>query len=561
MPTLPPSSTVDFEVRRLASPSALWSIDGLGESWKKRLGYCIPYPDEPPLAFSSGTEICQAERYGGTGLAGNSGGVRCGLLNGHQIKGIGRNPLAGVSTDYWHKHGACAVRDGIWEAVWSEFFDAVLPYGVARTLAIIGTGTEFRVDTDEGKFAGVVPRALVIREPAVRPGHFLRSPFAKMVDGRPDLPSDEDRTRQAIAELGAIFTKLGMANPGAPDFAIERGIWTMTARFARQCGRARALRIMHGSLTASNFCLDGRWLDFGTVSVLPDYGQYRMLPGAMPSTEEYRMFDSVLRDLLWHCEKFHVPELTISTQFAALIELLNAEYKSELHDSLLRHTGVPNDWLRQHLHQSEFGAIVGELDQAMRVDARHPWRLYGDDQSIKDWPDGMGALQRGVVNLALDHVTEIPSHLRWGGPWATGNWRKNFAAVERAQLAWLAEFNEVDRPRAATWLALNVLRLNSPLLQFIKPRLWERIRAVDQSSAHAISSFIAAASRMAIDSVAESKADTFMTSSLLPGPSYKVHPIGGILSFDRSSENIDLVRFSDAPEVSDVVNWLVNRLL
>ncbi len=74
-------------------------------------------------------------------IATNDGGARCGLDGLLQIKGIEKNPVAGIGEDFFHTYGGASLNEAIVEALWDEIFHQVLPHGSIRVRALITTGT------------------------------------------------------------------------------------------------------------------------------------------------------------------------------------------------------------------------------------------------------------------------------------------------------------------------------------------------------------------------------------------------------------------------------------
>lgn len=234
---LPDESLIGFPVERIVEARSIWK----SRSWPTRhspLDFAVIAPSLGKGV--PGTMTAVGERYGGAGVGSNGGGVRCGIFESLQIKGIGRNPLAGVSTDYWHKHGAASLQDCVKEAIWSEVLDAALPYGAVRSLAIIDTRQTFDAEIEETKEIVQVPRGLLIREPALRPAHFMRAGFIDLGRGRSDQLVDVSRTKSALARfkhLSIIVNSVDDTPASVMEEVFRRAAW--------QLARARAIRIVH----------------------------------------------------------------------------------------------------------------------------------------------------------------------------------------------------------------------------------------------------------------------------------------------------------------------------
>jgi hypothetical protein len=233
--------------------------------------YCMPYPGEPDELYGEDTRIMLAERYGGEGVGKNGGGARCGLDGMVQVKGVGKNPLAGEENHFWHSHGGCALELAVREAIWGEVCHSALPYGGVRAYAVVDTNTEVPYPSHQGRRSA--RRALLYRQPKLRPAHYLQSIFFAPSDTMKAFPTDSERTRLAVEKFGQAKQAMSI---GADDWKEEKVISEILRRSARQMATARAKKLMHGGLSPSNISLDGAWLDYDTITTVSDYGRVIM---------------------------------------------------------------------------------------------------------------------------------------------------------------------------------------------------------------------------------------------------------------------------------------------
>lgn len=158
---------VPFTARRITS-SLIWCAENVRntEVLLKACSYIID-----PVSSAS-AKTFHAERYGGSGIQRNGGGARCGFDGNYQVKGMGANPLVGVGTDGRHSNGALGAIHAIYEALWGEVLAQILPYSAVRVQAVLLTNlyTDKAFDRSHGKSR----RALLVRDPVVRPAHFER---------------------------------------------------------------------------------------------------------------------------------------------------------------------------------------------------------------------------------------------------------------------------------------------------------------------------------------------------------------------------------------------------
>lgn len=202
-----------------------------------------------------------AERYGGDAILRNGGGGRCGFDGDFQVKGIGPNQLVGEDVEAADGNGFMSLDSAIYESIWAEIIHIALPYGAVRAVAVIDTGSDFE---HGGKS---YPRGLLVRMPAVRPAHFIRAAYFKE---RPtgSMSEDAKRVRAVVKRLVGFLpvNKDGLIT-GTLCEQLSIGLSELAKRFARQFATARAKRIIHYNISASNISLDGAWLDFSSTRI------------------------------------------------------------------------------------------------------------------------------------------------------------------------------------------------------------------------------------------------------------------------------------------------------
>lgn len=307
-------------------------------NWIRDFSFLVPSDLEQPEVFDGGQQTFYAERYGGNGISVNGGGARCGLRGAYQVKGIGRTPVAGSNADFWHSHGGFSLTHALCELVWSEVLRVALPYGVARNMAVIATGTQCW--EREGKGRKRVARALLVRENAVRPAHFLRAVFFRGAGGG---SADHARVQAMLRQLDARLPSSGRADESCGDRLLE-----MARRWGAQSGAAVAKRILHGSITASNICLDGRWIDFGTVAAMPSFANTRSfgLPAQTRTLwDDWMDYDIIFDEMVFHIRKF-LPGLAHDIGAPDLMARFNMAREQALHQHFLALTGLPQASLK-----------------------------------------------------------------------------------------------------------------------------------------------------------------------------------------------------------------------
>lgn len=209
-------------------------------------------------------KIFYAERYGGDGILTNGGGGRCGYDGTFHLKGIGANQLVGARAHdgYGNSHGNgfLSLDVAVYEAIWAEIINVALPHGAVRTAAVIDLGVDFK-EPDQTH-----PRGLLVRVPAVRPAHFIRAVYFKERK-HTDLSEDAKRVMLAVRKLVRFLPSKGEDQITSEENRLENGMIELANRYANQFAAARAKRIFHQSISASNVTLDGAWMDLAGATV------------------------------------------------------------------------------------------------------------------------------------------------------------------------------------------------------------------------------------------------------------------------------------------------------
>ncbi|MBE0370455.1 hypothetical protein [Pseudoalteromonas aurantia] len=210
------------------------------------------------------------ERYGGRGLNSHGGGARAANYGHYQVKGVGLTPLAGVIEGVNYNHGTVPLEEALLEAIYSEVLANVLPVGVADFYGVIYTGqnTAFEFNEDRKESLVATHGALIVREKAIRPAHFMRTNNFKIQEKyQAEVISDVHRIRNVIHALADSFD--------SHDQFIEY-VGEFLQGCAEQFGFAHIAGITHGAMTPSNILMDGRWIDLVTPSFIDRGRNYRV---------------------------------------------------------------------------------------------------------------------------------------------------------------------------------------------------------------------------------------------------------------------------------------------
>lgn len=328
----------------------------------------LPAPFVVPIDGRSGDsqlEVGALEMYGGAGLAGNAGGVRCANVAQVQIKGIGCTPLAGRSTDKWHRHGAFSLQDAVRECVMGELIHLASPYGAVRGLGIADLGETFATEVGAEGLPGSAPRALLFRQLSVRVAHFMRSSY---MDAGPELAHRElDRMRDGMPRFANWLCGDGLE----PSFeAAARGLGLVFDRLMHQVAVLRAKRLVHGSLIPSNFCIDGRLLDFTTSTAVSSHQPVVVSLGGLTTLQQHQQVLEALPDVLFYIAKFDprcaAPRLRVEEMTNFLASQLwdsHRDYLSEEMRALFGFSQTDLHRLSQPSKHRLQGAMVAAIDQ------------------------------------------------------------------------------------------------------------------------------------------------------------------------------------------------------
>jgi hypothetical protein len=370
---LPDSSFVPFDVYRLSKFREAWRHPRL-----KNLDlteYAVSVRESLATEDGGIRATALAELYGGSGVGSNGGGVRCGNIGEIQIKGIGRNPLAGKDTDYWHQQGAASLQDCVKEAIWGEILHSALPRGATRALAIIDCLETFEGIIDETQESVDVPRGLLLRETTIRLAHFMRSSFVNLSSSGSAQSIDIDRTARA---LHALPSMLGISK-GRLAQAYVSALSGFIRASAEQLARARALRIVHGSHIPSNIGLFGEWLDFGTVTATASYAPVFVAPGADSSWNQQRAILEAVEDIVFYVYKYTGAYARKECEeiSRALKEEFNAYYIECSKREFIQLIGI-SDWQLGQLPKALAEELWQGIAALLAEQGRTSYLYYGD---------------------------------------------------------------------------------------------------------------------------------------------------------------------------------------
>lgn len=291
------------------------------------------FSDQPGVDQSR-QSLFYAERYGGQAINRNGGGARAGLKGDFQVKGMGPNVLVGEGSDFWYSHGSATLVDMIQEALWGEVCHHLLPYGSVRCLAVIQTGLD--AIGDNKKKQASLPGGLVVRENALRIAHFERAPFFSPSVEAEGLASDSDRTRAAMSSLKCSIEQILDTRIAS----LSDGLKALVERWAVQFAYAKSVRLMHGAVTSSNLCLDGRWIDFGTISTLGKHANTICGRGNPPFWHDHTPIYESIYNLCFYINKL-APDGDGSADSDALSQHFTQYFEQAMQQYFIALVGIP----------------------------------------------------------------------------------------------------------------------------------------------------------------------------------------------------------------------------
>jgi len=356
------SLLIKFPVYHVTSNQVIWinkkwdeycDNQNFKNSFCKRFSYIAKdyaFHDSMELDKNS-VKFAMTDCYGGKGVGMNAGGGRTGIVDGYQLKGIGRTYLVGENGDEMHSYGGQSFNSAIYEVINTIVFDHILPIGTISCFGLIYTGSQSSRERDFS--AGTIipsPGAMTVREVCLRPAHFLRAPrFIPRQECIPYLPSDVERTRQANKQLRDLFSDHN---------GIVRFLGTFLYNCACQLAFARVFRIAHGALSPSNIAFDGRWLDMTHVGFLDSGVNYKLNDVvALAFDDEQDIILSYLNEFLYTYSKYIGRYYNIQP----LLEYYKNTFDAFFSENVIELIGLNPSWVEDKEVSKKLQSLVLEV--------------------------------------------------------------------------------------------------------------------------------------------------------------------------------------------------------
>lgn len=395
---------------RATMTSMVWCAEDVRD--RELLRNACSYIIDPAGATSG--KVFYAERYGGSGIQRNGGGARCGFDGNYQVKGMGANPLVGEGTDGRHSNGVLGAIHAIYEALWGEALAEILPYGAVRAQAVLLTN----IYTDQAfeRANGQSRRALLVREPVVRPAHFERAPYFKpQPQYAGQLIHDARRVKAVIPMLPAHlpvppegFSEEALDNPRL--YALE-GLCELARREAWQMAFCRT-RFLRLTTSPSNIAMDGRLMDFNGLSCLfpgdypDDFGHQLRLTELM---NEPLVLQQGLSDLCLYLGKYLFDREFTQMARQQIEAVFQQTFCEACYYGYLEQLGIPAVLLPQ-------GEIPDALKQMvngfMSLVNRRSGSLYCPEPGSKG-DSALQTLATELIRRSQDSITAQANHPRY----------------------------------------------------------------------------------------------------------------------------------------------------
>lgn len=410
-------------------------------------------PEAVPRRDNAPRKTFMAERYGGDGILSNGGGARCGFDGTWQLKGLGANCLVGHDVDAGHGDGNLSLTTALYESIWAEIIESVLPFGATRTVAILDTGLTY--DT----WKGALKRGLLVRQPVVRPAHFIRSVYfrQKRLDS---LGEDALRVKQAIHRLVEFLPVA--PGPTAPmptlEQRLESGLVELTERYAEQFAAARAKHIIHFNVSASNVSLAGGWLDLSGICLCTDAFINDRSSIDRFNTEYLPALQS-LQSLCYYLGKYAVVEGDVSLRFWQTIsEHFSQRYSHYLHLYQVAQAGFPLWLLRPLANTPEFTAFATVLQRVLQLDT-FAVTAIADNTGWDGYERWTGALFHALLSSQDTDTAAVDPAWLANNATLAGQLRSSYRQL-CDRVARAANEHNIQRQHLQLALLINATRLN-----------------------------------------------------------------------------------------------------
>ncbi len=118
---------------------------------------------------------------------------------------------------------------------------------------------------------------------------------------------------------------------------------SFVVRIAKQIAYSRVKGIPHGSLTSSNISIDGRFLDFGTITAVPDFGNYVLADGVGAVWDDHILITNWLKNLFLNIGSYSILNDALSNSLVQeLVRFFLDELEYQENYAILEELDVKN---------------------------------------------------------------------------------------------------------------------------------------------------------------------------------------------------------------------------
>lgn len=356
------------------------------------------------------SQVLFAERYGGSGITTHGGGARCGYNGKYQIKGIGLTPVAGVDASKGHADGALSLTDALIEVHWSELLKHIMPWGIVSPIAALNT--DYVQTLLRGPHEIKMSRALLLRNPVVRPAHFCRAPFYRpSSDAIRSLSHDAIRVQRTVQHLPSLLpSPQGITDSEKGELSKEDQVILGLSELAKRLGdQMAACRVNYlvPMTSPSNCAIDGRLLDFnGVMSAFPldtndAAGRYLQIQKLQ---EEMHLHAAGLEELCLNLGK-HVFDYEFTCKAMPVV-------KQHYIDSLsvntclgfLEFAGLKRDFTVKHIQSTETLMLADFIRRGIEME---PGFVFEDANNAQQ-AHPLRSLLRGFLCAAIEEHRAAP---------------------------------------------------------------------------------------------------------------------------------------------------------
>ncbi|WP_139119974.1 hypothetical protein [Xanthomonas graminis] len=388
---MPRDMLVPFRMKKCPSARLILCGEQLDEGTRHELlneyGYHV---------LGAGDEkVFYAERYGGLGIFNNGGGVRCGLQGRYQVKGIGINSLRGRSTPAAYSSGAMGLTEAVRELVWSRILNNALPHGSPEVRAVMYLG-EFSDDRKQKPQA----RYASIRESAWRIAHFERAQHFKPPP-RSGITHDSLRVMAALGVLASrsFNSAISISHPDFPEGMLA-ALNSVAVKHAEQLAAARARRVMHGALSGSNSCLNGGWIDCGSIAQLPAFAAIPTFSLGFWRDYEY-LFDSI-KNICHGAELYSFGRFAGEGAFKKFVDTFACTYEENLAKQFCQLIGLDETFV-QTARPGIIEVLVRIARRLIAVAMLGKRSAPSDPNCLQDHPSAKALELARLCGIALAH--------------------------------------------------------------------------------------------------------------------------------------------------------------